>query len=90
MSGCTALKSLTLGLKNIKSSGIFQHCSLLTDIYLTANQVVTLSDVGLFSFIPTGCNVHVRSEYADQYASATNWSSLIANGKIVIVGDYSD
>lgn len=89
-SSCGALTNLSK-LPNVQSIDreVFKYCSLLTDIYLGYNGIVSLAGTDAF-YGTSGVNVHVRSEYADQYASATNWSALIESGKIVIVGDYSD
>ena len=87
---CDKLKSIDL--PNVKSisNNTFHSCDGLTDIYLGVNQLVTLGGVNAFKYVKAGLKVHVRSEYADQYATATNWSSLIADGTIVIVGDYEE
>lgn len=88
---CSSLLTIRLAkLNSINGNGIIQACNVLTDIYFGYEGVVNLSSTGGFSSAPNGIKIHVRSEYADQYATATNWSSLIASGTIVIVGDYSD
>lgn len=90
---CSNLEIVNLPLaKNIGTQAFYLD-NLLTDVYLGYGGVVTLSSTSAFTSAGTTqgyINVHVRSEYADQYATATNWSSLIADGTIVIVGDYSD
>jgi hypothetical protein len=88
--GCMKLVNVDVrNITRIGNSG-FYGCKELTDIYLGANQLVTLSYSNAFNNITAGLKIHVRSAYADQYATATNWSSKIADGTIVIVGDYSD
>lgn len=87
--GCTNLKSAYLALTKDIGSRAFINCTALNDLYLGYEGVVALQSSSVF----TNCNnvkVHVRANYADSYATATNWSSLIANGTITIVGDYSD
>ena len=90
LSRCTSLTSVNIPLvKNIISYA-FINSSKLTDIYLGYNGIVRLSNTNAFNGGPTNTIIHVRSEYADQYATATNWSSLISSGRLTIVGDYSD
>lgn len=87
---CSSLHTIKLGKVNeINGNGILQGCNAL-DLYLGYEGVVNISSTSVFNPSPSGVKVHVRSEFADQYATATNWASLIANGTIVIVGDYSD
>ena len=87
--GCTNLKSAYLALTKTIGSRVFINCTALNDLYLGYEGVVSLSSTNAFTNC-TNVTVHVRANYADQYATATNWSSLIANGTITIVGDYSD
>lgn len=71
----------------------FGNCSRLTDLYFGANQVVELANVAAFSsaMTETGyCTIHVRPHYATDYGDAPNWSSLITEGKIKVIGDYYD
>ena len=68
----------------------FKYCTDLTVLFFGYQGIVGLSFSSTFENVPKGIKVHVRSEYAEQYATATNWTSLIANGTIVIVGDYVD
>lgn len=88
---CQSLQTLNLP-KVISIAGVyaFMGCKVLTDIYIGGNKLVSLGNTNAFYDVTSGLKIHVRPEYADQYATATNWSSLIADGTIVIVGDYSD
>lgn len=93
-SNCSVLTDISKfpNLQSINQK-VFEYCSLLTDIYLGYNGIVSLASTNSFNNAGTTqgyINVHVRSEYADQYATATNWSALIGSDKIVIVGDYVD
>ena len=91
-SGCTSLTDVYLGLISKIQNSTFNGCTSLTDVYLGYDGVVSLANVNAFSSA-TATNpvtLHVKPDYADSYATATNWSSLIAAGKIIIVGDYSD
>ena len=85
---CTALESIHLTVDTIPS-GSFGACMALVDIYLYYNGLVTLTSTNA---LPTNSviKVHVKSEYAEQYATATNWTSLINDGTVVIVGDCTD
>ena len=90
---CNSLTSVILGAAKSISNHAFSYCGVLTDIYLGYEGLVSLTSTNAFSSSGTTqgyINVHVRPKYASQYADATNWSSLIADGTIVIVGDYSD
>lgn len=91
--GCDDLKKIYLASVNYIGGHSFYMCSNLTDIYIGYDGVPNLSHSQWFDLAGTTqgyINVHVRSDYADQYASAPNWSSLITDGKIKIVGDYTD
>lgn len=87
---CNALSTLTF--KKADTIGIeaFIQCTELTNIYLGYDGVAQLTDTSAFDGGASNTIIHVRSEYAEQYATATNWSNLIASGRITIVGDYSD
>ena len=86
----TKLPSISLPKVKTIQTEVFRGCSELTNMYLGYEGLVSLSNTNAFSGVTAGLKVHVRSQYADQYATATNWTSLIENGTIVIVGDYSD
>lgn len=88
---CTALQVIVL--KNVSiiyDCDTFNNCNALTDIYFGYNGVVNINSIRSLDSISNVVTIHVRSEYADQYATATNWSYLIDTGKITIVGDYND
>ena len=87
---CSSLPTLTFKAVSEIRSDSFENCTSLTDIYLGYEGLITLQNVSAFGGVTKGLKVHVRSEYADQYATAGNWSSLINNGTVVIVGDYTD
>ena len=70
-------------------SGAFSLCHSLLNVYINSTQIVNMVDTSTFE----GCynlTVHVRPELVEQYENATNWSILIANGDITIVGDVYD
>ena len=91
---CTNLGKVYLANLTRIGSLIFSNCSNLEDVYLGANQVVTLENQNSFKnageYANGYVNVHVRPEYASEYATATNWVDLINNGRVVIVGDYEN
>lgn len=69
----------------------FMDCIYLTDLYLGYKGVVNTFGFGDYAGDLQGyVNVHVRQEYASQYATATNWKDLISSGKVVIIGDYEE
>lgn len=68
----------------------FKTNKVLTDIYLGYEGVVNLKSTTAFNEGATNTIIHVKPAYADQYATATNWASLIESGRLTIVGDYSD
>lgn len=86
---CTSLRIISMPKMHSLATRLFLNCSSLSDVYLGYDNVVKVN-TDTFNGCPTGIKVHVRAEYADQYATATNWSALIEAGTIVIVGDYSD
>lgn len=86
---CPSLKTIKLSVAKTLS-GVCTKNTALTDIYLGYNGLVTLSSASAFASTITGLKIHVRSAYAEQYATATNWVTLIESGQIVIVGDYID
>ena len=87
---CKALTYANLGNINSLGGRVFYNCNALTDVYLGYKGLVNLANVDAFGGVTAGLKIHVRPEYADQYTNATNWSSLIENGTIVIVGDYKE
>ena len=88
--GCRKLTKALFAKVEVIETQVFRYDTALTDIYLGYNGLVSLSATSAFDSVTAGVKIHVRPEYADQYATATNWSSLITAGTIVIVGDYSD
>lgn len=83
---CTSLQTVKLlKTKTIKSDA-FKMCVKLKNIYLGYEGVVTLENVNAFNNT-TGVTIHVRSDYVDLYANATNWSGLAS---VTFVGDYSE
>lgn len=87
---CNALSTLTFKKADTIGVEAFIQCSELIDIYFGYNGVVSLANVSAFDAGASNTKIHVRSQYADQYATAENWSALISSGRITIVGDYSD
>ena len=97
---CTSLKTVYLrGPLNPEDSVVeeigiyaFNFCENLSDIYLGTIDTFSVSSD---SFKGAGStqgyiNIHVRPELVSAYEEATNWAALIAEGKIKIIGDYTD
>ena len=91
---CKKLETVYLNSVTEIESSSFYNCLNLKDVYFGIDGVVTLKGTNVFSSAGRDnlgyVNIHVKAEYVDQYITATNWSSLITEGKIVIVGDYTD
>lgn len=89
---CSSLVTLKFPLvSQILGSSVFAWSTSLTDIYFGYSGVIYLADpTTAFEYARQKLKIHVRSEYVEQYTNDTNWSTLINNGKIVIVGDYTD
>lgn len=85
---CKSLTQIHLFSVSNFGNSVFANCTALTDIYNGCNGVIALNSMALKN-ITAGLKIHVRPEYADQYATATNWSALIEAGTVVIVGDYT-
>lgn len=60
----------------------------LTNIYLGYEGVVTISNTSVFGNPNVTAHVKPNFDLTALYAEATNWSSLIASGKVTIVEDY--
>ena len=95
-SSCAALKYAKFAMVNtIYSYGFGGLTSTQgisnADLYFGYEDVVVLKDSYVFDYAKN-VRVHVRPglDLATEYASATNWSSLIAAGTITIVEDYTD
>ena len=89
---CESLVSLRFPLCERIEGHTFYDCEALTDIYFGYNGVVDImnNDNLTFSAVSVGVKIHVRSEYASQYESNSKWINYISNGRVVIVGDYTD
>lgn len=93
--GCTSLQSARFTNAHTILSAAFTNDYMLSDVYLGANQLIVLEEDTAFKYAGRDtankyCTVHVRPEFASQYANETNWASSIAKGYIQIVGDYTD
>ena len=81
---CSSLVRSTFEVASEIYDEAFQNCSSLKELHLHYDGIVTLKNVSAFSGVPKGLSIIVRSEYADQYATSENWSTLINNGTVVI------
>lgn len=77
-------------LESITSTYVLRGCKKLTDIWIGTKGVTTLANTNALYDTAKGINLHVRAEYLEAWKTATNWSSLEADGTLVIVGDYVD
>lgn len=94
----TTIKRYSLGACGIASLNLpnvetieeyaFAWCGNLKNIYLGYDGIVALEATTAFTSV-SNCIIHVKSQYAEQYTNATNWASLITEGKVVVVGDYN-
>lgn len=87
---CESLKTAIFDVVYLIDTKCFTNCHSLTDIYLGSNVRVALGSTNVFEWLTQCVNIHVRAELIEEYTTGTNWSALIQNGQIVIVGDYSD
>lgn len=87
---CYRMTSIKLPSVTSIDSNAFTVCVALTDIYLGSDQVVELKNISAFNNGASNTVLHVKSGVEDQYQTTTNWDTLIANGRITIVGDYED
>ena len=82
--GCSKLKKIDLPNVTMMYASVFQGCSVLGTVILRANSVCTISNANVFASTPiesgTGF-VFVPDNLADQYRSATNWSTYAAQIK---------
>lgn len=66
----------------------------LQNVYFGNEEVVRISGSSVFNFTENSqhyvTKIHVRSELVNEYENATNWAALIAEGRVEIVGDYTD
>lgn len=82
---CTKLQTCHLGNCSIISNNVFYECTSLTDVTLTRTSVCTLQNVNAFYNVNNVVNIHVPSNLIASYQTATNWSTLYNNGRIVFV-----
>lgn len=89
-SNCRSLANISLPCVEQIIGYAFHNCTSLTDIYCGSNMKIIMYDSNGFVGCTLGVKIHVRSEYASQYAEDTYWKPLIDSGQVVIVGDYTD
>ena len=87
--GCVSLTSISLpeGVTTIGDSA-FNYCYSLTDIVIKGTP--TLANTNAFSNIYSGYLIYVPKDYLSFYSSATNWTQLYEQGRIVAIEDYID
>ena len=92
---CSKLTQVKIPKAQTMGTQSFGNCPKLTDIYCGYENVVVLSNKNAFDSSGTTqgyINIHVKPnlDLPNQYASATNWTTLITAGTIIIVEDYTD
>ena len=85
--GCYSLTSINIpeGVTNIRD-GVFSGCSCLTDIVIKGSP--DLANTNAFSNIYSGYLIYVPRAKLSWYSTATNWTTLYNNNKIVAIEDY--
>lgn len=68
----------------------FDGCASLFDIYTNNSRIIELDTISVFDGTTNNLTIHVRPELVEEYQTATNWSILIADERIKIVGDIND
>ena len=86
-SNCYSLTSISLpeGVTSIGNS-VFNNCYSLTDIVIKSTP--SLANTNAFSNIYKDYLIYVPKDYLSFYSSATNWTQLYAQGRIVAIEDY--
>ena len=88
-SRCYSLTSITIpeGVTSIGNSA-FNNCYSLTDIVVKGTP--SLANTNAFSNIYSDYLIYVPKDYLSFYSSATNWTQLYEQGRIVAIEDYID
>ena len=84
---CSSLTNITIpdGVTSIGDSA-FSNCSALTDIVIKSTP--SLANANAFSNLYKDYLIYVPKDYLSFYSSATNWTQLYEQGKIVAIEDY--
>lgn len=83
--GCTALETCNLGKCYRITNYAFYGCTSLTNLTLEHTAVVALQNINAFGNATQPITVHVPSSLISSYQTATNWSTLYNNGRVVFV-----
>ena len=86
---CFSLTSINIpdGVTSI-SSNAFQNCRELYDVVIHGKPA--LSNTNALSGAPSDQKIYVHRSDLSWYETATNWSTIYAQGKIVAAADYLD
>ena len=86
---CCSLTNITIpeGVTSIGSNA-FSYCTSLTDIVVKGTP--SLANTNAFSNIYSDYLIYVPKDYLSFYSSATNWTQLYEQGRIVAIEDYID
>lgn len=87
---CISLETVILPVCSDMSGAqsCFSGCTNFKNLWLGANIVVPFQPMMFWG--RSNVNVHVRSECVELYENDVNWQTLINDGTVVIVGDYTD
>ena len=86
---CYSLTNINIpnGVTNIGTNA-FSNCRFLTDIVVKGTP--SLADTNTFSNIYSGYLIYVPRAKLSWYSTATNWTTLYNNGKIVAIEDNAE
>lgn len=79
---CSSLEMVDLPKATSIGSSTFADCSKLNTLVLREIAVCSLSNTSAFHNVSKTVTVYVPYDWIDAYENATNWSSLVASGKV--------
>jgi hypothetical protein len=80
--GCKTLQILDLPNASQMNQMAIAECKVFTTLILRRSAVCAIQYSNMFSGCPNVITVYVPYDLIDAYENATNWSSLVANGKV--------
>ena len=84
---CSSLTQISIpdGVTSIGNNAFF-GCNSLCDVLLESKP--TLANINAFSELPTNYRIYVSRTDLSWFETATNWSTIYAQGHIVAIEDY--